>query len=224
METYENITINHPKVIFLDAVGTIFGVRGSVGKVYADIAAKFGVSVSDEELNNVFYDVFYDSDPPMFPDIPSLEIPWYEYQWWLAIAKKTFTQLGVIDQFSDFDSFFGELYAHFATAEPWFVYPDVSPMLEYWQQQGITLGIISNFDSRIYAVLQALYLDNFFTSVTISTEVCAAKPDSKIFQFALDKHNCKPDEVWHIGDSLEEDYQGAKNMGIRAILLQREED
>ncbi len=37
-----------PKVIFLDAVGTIFGVKGSVGEVYSQIAAEFGVTVAPE--------------------------------------------------------------------------------------------------------------------------------------------------------------------------------
>lgn len=35
-----------PKVIFLDAVGTLFGVKGSVGTVYSQIAQDFGVEVS----------------------------------------------------------------------------------------------------------------------------------------------------------------------------------
>jgi putative hydrolase of the HAD superfamily len=214
---------NLPKVIFLDAVGTILGIKGSVGKVYADLAQQFAVTVTEEHLNTAFYDVFHDADAPIFPDSTPLEIPAKEYQWWQAIATKTFQKIGVFEQFKDFNSFFSELYAHFATASPWYVYPDVLPALEYWQNQGIELGIVSNFDSRIYAVLQALSLDKFFTSVTISTEVAVAKPDAKIFEIALNKHNIKPQETWHIGDSYEEDYQGAKALGIKAILINREE-
>ncbi len=38
-----------PQVIFLDAVGTLFGVKGSVGAIYSQIAADFGVEVVAKE-------------------------------------------------------------------------------------------------------------------------------------------------------------------------------
>ena len=46
--------MQQPKVIFLDAVGTLFGIKGSVGEVYGQIAQKFGVEVSLEELDRAF--------------------------------------------------------------------------------------------------------------------------------------------------------------------------
>lgn len=49
---------------------------------------------------------------------------------------------------------------------------------------GIELGIVSNFDSRIYSVLQGLELKGFFSSVTIATQVGIGKPDGKIFVIA----------------------------------------
>ena len=47
-----------PKVILLDAVGTLFGVRGSVGQVYSAIARKFGVKVPPSLLNDAFFQAF----------------------------------------------------------------------------------------------------------------------------------------------------------------------
>ncbi|HEY9666709.1 MAG TPA: HAD-IA family hydrolase, partial [Coleofasciculaceae cyanobacterium] len=149
------------------------------------------------------------------------EIPECEFEWWRAIALRTFQQAGVLTQFEDFDDFFDQLYNHFATAEPWFIYPDVLPALEAWRKIGIELGIVSNFDSRLYWVLEALKLKEFFTSITISTEVGFAKPDPKIFAIALQHHSCAANDAWHIGDSFRQDYQGAKAAGLRAILLDR---
>jgi putative hydrolase of the HAD superfamily len=213
--------MKQPKVIFLDAVGTLFGVKGSVGKVYAQIAQRFGVEVASDALNKAFFQSFKTASPPIFPQSKPEEIPKREFEWWHAIALHTFEQVGVLDQFSDFSAFFTSLYAHFNTAEPWFVYPDVLPALQHWQQLEIELGVLSNFDSRLYSVLQALDLTQFFTSITISTEVGAAKPDPKIFAVGLDKHHCCADSAWHIGDSCQEDYHGAKAAGLRAIWLQR---
>ncbi|MFB2916974.1 HAD-IA family hydrolase [Aerosakkonema funiforme] len=215
--------MQQPKVIFLDAVGTLFGVRGSVGEVYSDIARQFGVEVAAKTLDKAFYNSFKLSDRMAFPGVDPEEILKQEYEWWLAVATRAFKEVGYYHKFADFSSFFAELYAHFATAEPWFIYTDVLPALEYWQKHGIQLGIISNFDSRIYSVLSALNLANFFTSITISTEVGAAKPEREIFIAGLQKHECLAEAAWHIGDSYKEDYQGAKAAGLRAIWLKRPE-
>lgn len=210
-----------PKVIFLDAVGTLFGVKGSVGHVYSEIAQRFGPEAPAEVLNQAFFQAFAASEPPVFPGAKLEEIAEREFEWWGAIARSTFQQAGVLDQFSDFGGFFQELYAHFSTAQPWVVYPDVRPALEHWYQMGIELGVVSNFDTRLYSVLQALNLIKFFTSVTISSDVGAAKPSPQIFVTALAKHDCDAESAWHVGDSYKEDYQGAKAAGLRAILLKR---
>ena len=212
------------KVIFLDAAGTLFDVRGSVGEVYGQLAQSFGVTVKSEELNAAFFQSFASASPMAFPGIEAAKIPQLEFEWWQAVAAKAFQIAGVFNQFSDFPQFFAELYAHFATAEPWFVYPDVLPALNKWQQQGIELAVVSNFDSRIYAVLKALNLAEYFTSVTISTEVGAAKPESQIFTAALQKHNGIAEDVLHIGDSFKADYCGAKAAGLKAIWLNREQE
>ncbi|MEG4961438.1 MULTISPECIES: HAD-IA family hydrolase [unclassified Microcoleus] len=212
------------KIIFLDAAGTLFDVRGSVGEVYGKLASSWGITVSNEELNAAFSQSFSSASPMAFPGRELAKIPQLEFEWWQAVATKAFQIAGVYHQFSDFPKFFVELYAHFASAEPWFVYPDVLPALNKWQQQGIELAVVSNFDSRIYAVLKALNLAEYFTSVTISTEVGAAKPDSQIFTAALQKHNCIAENVLHIGDSFKADYCGAKTAGLKAIWLNRQQE
>ncbi|MBD2164968.1 HAD family hydrolase [Calothrix membranacea FACHB-236] len=215
--------MERPKVIFLDAVGTLIGVKGSVGEVYSKLAQEFDVEVSADTLNKTFIESFKAAPPPIFPDADTQDILQREFDWWRIISLNTFESAGVLKQFSDFSAFFSELYIHFGTAEPWFVYPDVLPALINWRRMGIELGVLSNFDSRIYSVLQSLGLRDFFASITISTEARAAKPDPQIFAIALEKHKCPPEAAWHIGDSPEEDYQGAKAAGLRGILINREQ-
>jgi putative hydrolase of the HAD superfamily len=213
--------MKQPKVIFLDAVGTLFGIRGSVGEVYSQIAQEFGVETSPATLNQTFFQSFKASPPPVFPNIQEQDIPQREFTWWHRITQTTFEQAGVLHKFDDFSAFFSEVYIHFGTGDPWFVYPDVLKALKNWQNKGIELGILSNFDSRIYSVLQALELRDYFRSITISTQSGAAKPNQKIFAIALEKHNCLPEAAWHIGDSIKEDYEGASSAGLRGIWLNR---
>lgn len=213
--------MKRPRVIFLDAVGTLFGVQGSVGEVYGKLARQFGVEVDPAVINQTFFQSFRSASPMAFPGTKPSDIQDREFAWWWAIAAQTFQKAGVLNQFTDFEAFFTALYEYFATADPWFIYPDIRSSLERWQAQGIELGVLSNFDSRLYAVLPALDLAGFFTSVTISTEVGAAKPDAKMFEAALRKHDCPADAAWHVGDSFQEDYEGAKAAGLRGIWLRR---
>jgi putative hydrolase of the HAD superfamily len=64
-------------------------------------------------------------------------------------------------------------------------------------------------------------LAQYFSTVTISTEVGVAKPEVGIFQVALRKHQCLPGQAWHVGDSLSEDYRAARSAGLRGILIDR---
>lgn len=210
--------------IFLDAVGTLFDVRGSVGEAYALLASRWGVKADAVVLNQAFFKSFKTAPPMAFPGAQLSEIPQLEHDWWEAIAYQTFQKVGLYDRFSDFPAFFAELYDYFATAEPWYVYDDVKPALEQWRNRGINLAIVSNFDSRLYPVLKALDLADYFSNVTISTEVGAAKPNPKIFTHALTINGCQPWDVLHIGDSFSADYQGALEAGIKAIWLNRNEE
>ena len=211
-----------PKVIFFDAVGTLFGIKGSVGDIYSQLASKYGVEVSSRELNRSFGKNFLQAPPLAFGKLDPLTLAQKEYEWWYRVAQSTFQQVKVLTKFTDFDLFFQELYVYFTTKKPWYIYPDVINCLERWQQKKIEIGIISNFDTRLYQVLELLQLKSYFSSITVSSEVGFAKPDPIIFEVALEKHNCLPEEAWHIGDSLREDYQGANAVNIKAFLLERD--
>lgn len=213
-----------PQVIYLDAVGTIFGVRGSVGQQYARVAIDFGVNLDEQVINSAFYQNFQTAPRIAFPHLLQAEIPRAEYEWWRSLAEQTFSQTGDFVKFADFDQFFKQLYDYFASAEPWIIYQDTLVALDRWQKQGVNLALLSNFDSRIYSVIEALGIGDYFQSITISTEVGSAKPEALIFKAALTKHQLDqlPDQAWHIGDSFSEDYEGANAVGINAFWLNRD--
>lgn len=211
-----------PPVILLDAVGTLFGVRDSVGAVYRAVASQFGVETEAVSLDRAFFRAFAAAPPMAFPGVEPDTLRQQEFQWWQTLAVETFGQAGYLSQFQNFDAFFQALYDHFATAQPWFVYPEVPATLARWREAGIQLGVLSNFDSRLFGVLEALGLAEFFTTVTISTAAGAAKPDPQVFAIALQKHNCPATKAIHIGDSYHADYQGAQQAGLRAVWLQRQ--
>lgn len=212
---------NPPQVIFLDAVGTIFGVKNSVGYIYTKLAQKYGVNTSPERIDRTFYDIFKQSSPLAFETTNVAEIRALEFKWWETVTYNTFNQDDSIKNFSNFTEYFTELYEYFKTPECWVIYEEVILMLNEWQKQGIELGIISNFDTRIFPVLDNLELSKYFQTITISSLTGVAKPNPKIFLTALAKHHCQPENAWYIGDSLKEDYEGSKSVGMQSFWLNR---
>jgi putative hydrolase of the HAD superfamily len=102
------------------------------------------------------------------------------------------------------------------------VYPEVLPTLKDLRNRGLELGIVSNFDSRLFKVLKGLGLAEVFDTVTISSLAHAAKPSPKIFEVALEQHAVDPGEAMHVGDSVRDDVEGATKAGLAAVLLARQ--
>jgi len=212
--------LHSPQVIFFDAAGTLLEVRGGVGEIYSRVAGQYGLHAEPEQLRQNFARWFRLQPPMAFPaDTPRGNLPALEKEWWRNLVRAVFADCGA---FPHFDEFFDDLFERFRAAEFWRVYEDVAPTLNGLKRSGVRLGVISNFDSRLFDVLRNCGLDQFFDSVHISTQVGAAKPDPAIFQAALSHHAIEPHQAVHVGDSLREDVEGAQAAGIKPILLDRD--
>lgn len=77
------------------------------------------------------------------------------------------------------------------------------------------LGIISNGlgIAQRQRLVAANILDHF-DSIVISDEIGIRKPNKEIFDYALNELHVSSDEVLFVGDSLSDDYNGARNAGI----------
>jgi HAD superfamily hydrolase (TIGR01509 family) len=126
--------------------------------------------------------------------------------------------------FSNFVGYFNFLFEFFADPAHWVVDPETIATLRKLREQGLVLGVISNFDYRLYGILEGLGLKAYFDSITISSEVGYAKPSPKLFAAALERHRLMPSEAVHVGDSEHLDVAGASAAGITAILLSRKPD
>jgi HAD superfamily hydrolase (TIGR01509 family) len=82
-----------------------------------------------------------------------------------------------------------------------------------------TIGVISNADGKIDAVLARCGIADCFQSITDSGIVGQEKPHTAIFQAALEKTNAQPGESLYVGDVYSVDYVGARNAGMHAVLF-----
>ena len=103
------------------------------------------------------------------------------------------------------------------------VYPDVIETLVSLRRRGIKTGIITNaFERDFQRILSQLKLSDFF-DIVVGTDTCKKiKPDKGIFLYTVGRLGIKPDEALFVGDSLENDFEGAKNSGLTALLIDRE--
>jgi len=103
------------------------------------------------------------------------------------------------------------------------LYPEVRKVLQRLREKGLKLGVVTNaLKSDADKLLPQFGLTNAFDIVVVIDSVGKMKPDKDMFLQALKKLNVKPHEALFIGDRIEEDYNGAKNTGINALLIDRE--
>ncbi len=206
-------SLSEIKAFFFDAGGTLFRPHPSVGEVYAEVASRYGLSLDPEELELAFHGVWHKKDSYTRPSVKR-----EEKSWWKLLVHELFSGFG---KMHNFDAFFDELYDRFARPETWRLFPDTLPTLEALKKKGKILGVVSNWDDRLFGICEGLGVSPYFDFILASAVVGAPKPDAKIFKEALKRSAVRPQEALHVGDSLEDDVLGAERVGIHGIFLDR---
>ena len=100
------------------------------------------------------------------------------------------------------------------------LYEDALPVLDELRRHALKIGLISNGqrDLEEFATHHTLEVD----AVVGSKAHGRVKPHASIFVAALRALDVAPDETAMVGDSYEDDIEGARALGIRAILLDRD--
>ena len=196
------------KAVLFDVGGTLLKVSPSVGTIYSDIAAQFGVSVKSEELDRRFR-VAWETQRRSNDPIDKI--------WWRIIVQIVFKPTPI----PKFDDFFETLYQKFTDPSVWHVFPDVIPTLQKLKKSGLTLAVASNWDSRLPKLLEDLNLAPFFDHQFISFKMGLNKSDPAFYLKCLQRLNLKPAQVFHIGDDEENDVLIPQSIGIQSYLIKR---
>ena len=99
-------------------------------------------------------------------------------------------------------------------------FSDTIPALE--KLKHFSLGIISNgsYGDQIYK-LERNDLLHYFEVIIISEKAGVSKPDKEIFRIACQQTHSNLSDCIYVGNSLELDYLGSLNSGMKAIWLDR---
>lgn len=203
------------KGLLFDAMGTLIGLRASVGTTYAEAAAGHGLELEAAAIDRAFSAVLRQAPPLAFSGLEGPALLESERRWWGDRIDETVQMAGggpapeALRQ---------ELFERYADPCLWRVYPGVAKHLERWSATGLALAVVSNFDSRLIGLLEGLGLAPWFAAVVVSSAAGAAKPDPLPFRRALKALGLQPQQVWHVGDSPE-DEAGARAAGLRCLLI-----
>ena len=207
------------RAVLLDATGTLFDVARPLGDAYSELAREFGGVIDPDTMTDRFRTAFADSPPIAFPGLRGVDLDSAERGWWRTVVERVTREAGGVPEF---EPYFDRLYAHYASAPAWRVFPEVPGVLAALRERGLRLAVVSNFDSRLPPLLDTLGLAPFFDAVVCSGAVGTAKPDVAIFAHALAALGVEAHEALHVGDSRVNDYDGARAAGIEALLVDRD--
>jgi putative hydrolase of the HAD superfamily len=112
-----------------------------------------------------------------------------------------------------------EMTAAWERSENFELYEDALPVLAELRRAGLKLGLVSNTGRDLSVFVEHHGLD---VDVALgSREHGKTKPHATIFRAVLDRLGVEPDEAAMVGDSLEDDVEGARALGMQAFLLDR---
>lgn len=100
------------------------------------------------------------------------------------------------------------------------LFPNTMPTLIDLKSKGYKLGVISNgLTIKQYEKLVRLGLHHFFDFVITSEEAGVEKPDPAIYELAMKRMGCDPENSVMIGNNFKDDIMGAIDAGMSAIYL-----
>ena len=206
------------RVVTFDAAGTLIRLVRPPGAIYAEVAQLFGFSLDPDRVQKAFRSTWGTFAPPTEFAGP---VPDDDREWWRGLVVRTMEVAGY--RIEPFDDYFKTVYQFFARPGVWELWPDVPLVMTELTRLKIRLGVISNFDRRLYEIFAHLGIRETFEHVIISSEIGVRKPAARIFKEAAHRFDVNVSEILHVGDEFESDFAGARAAGLDALLVDHKE-
>ncbi|HEY2249727.1 MAG TPA: HAD-IA family hydrolase [Planctomycetaceae bacterium] len=206
------------RCIAFDAVGTLITPVPSAGEIYYQTARRFGSNLTDAEVARRFKQAFRNTelaDAAAAAEVRLITSEDRERQRWRQIVSE------VLDDISDTAACFDQLFTHFAKPGSWKCFDDVAELLDRLESSGYVLAIASNFDRRLHDVCHGFPVLRKIGVRVISSEVGFRKPGRKFFDALVAQAGCPASEVLMVGDDAANDFAGARQAGLGAVLINR---
>ena len=206
------------RAVTFDVGNTLLFPYPSVSAVVREILQGAGhsrdLSAIDElmPLVDAYYEDRYREDDTFWTDEQETS------EVWVGMYSMLNRRLGVED---DAEALAARVYDAFGEPERWRAYDDVAPAVERLRAGGLRVGIVSNWDSRLEALLDGLEMSAGLDTVISSAQVGLHKPDPRIFELACEHMGVSPAATVHVGDHYYADVLGATATGMTAVAIDR---
>jgi putative hydrolase of the HAD superfamily len=203
------------RAVFFDAVGTLIHPEPPAPAVYAAVGQRFGSQRTPADVAGRFRRAFRRQEELDYAAGLRTGEEREVARWRSIVAE-------VLDDVSNLEACFEELFAHFARPEAWRCAEDAAPVLAWLETSGRMLGLASNFDGRLRGVVAGLPALRPLRQLVISSEVGWRKPAPSFFEAVCQHAGLKSSQILLVGDDWVNDYQGARALGMPTVLLDRE--
>lgn len=104
----------------------------------------------------------------------------------------------------------------------WTAFDDVKETLKKLKDNNYILGLISNGDyNQQVQKMQKVGIYDMFDYINTSSQFEYSKPNPKLFETIFAMHNINTEEICYIGDSYKKDVLPCRQIGVKAILIDR---
>jgi putative hydrolase of the HAD superfamily len=200
------------RAVFFDAVGTLIHPDPPAPAVYAAVGRRFGSRLDGDAIAARFRAAFQ-AEEALDRQSGLRTSEAREVERWRRIVAT------VLDDVTDAEACFQELFAHFSRPDAWRCDPDAAATLAELAARGYGLGLASNYDERlrsVHAGLPELWPVQHFV---ISSGVGWRKPAAGFFAALCQVAGLPPGQIALVGDDRDNDYDGARAAGLQAVLF-----
>lgn len=211
------------ELITFDAGNTLIYADPPVTQIYSDVSRELGANVAPEVFERNFL-AAYRKHAGELPLEGGRRDDAQDRNLWKRITRELFDSVPELAGSVGFEDWFNRLYEIFGSSRTWRYFEDAEETLCELKYAGYKLGLISNWDTRLRRIAKEMRMLNYMHAVAISSEVGFRKPHPNIFETVREYIDVPPEQALHVGDLEEEDVEGARRAGWKALLLDRKDE
>ena len=206
------------KAVLFDLDGTLRHYLPSAGEVFVEYVRSLGFPVSEEDRvrSEHWVHYYFAYSPEIQADLKTFKDDSEGY--WTNFTQQRLVACGLHQTQADelaprVSAYMGEAY------KPKIHVPeDARSLLEFLKESGYMLGMVSNRNHPYLGEMQEMKLDCYFRFFLAAGEVNSFKPDTLIFERALELAGTSAHETMYVGDNYFADILGSRRAGLMPVL------
>jgi putative hydrolase of the HAD superfamily len=204
------------RAILFDAVGTLIYAEPPVASAYSDAGGQFGIALDEQTIRERFRQALLAED--------EIDRTLHRFKTDQAREQERWRRIvaAVFREASDAEPIFDALWRHFAAPQSWRVFDDVKPCLERLIDHRMSVGIASNFDDRLHAIVNETARLRPCQHVFVSSQIGWRKPALEFFRTIERTLGLPSDDILLVGDDTQNDVAAGRNAGWQTVYLNRD--